>query len=103
SAAPSPIQATRLHSTGKAACDLEQVSRVFPRIDAEAENRIVARPFALAMELIRCNPEERIEPIRRACDLREQLKQPIHPLHVRDLVRDNDTQALVRPILRRSR
>ena len=72
--------------------------RVVPGIDAKTENCIVARQFALAMETIHCNPEERIEPIRCACQVSEHLKQPIHPLHMRHLVRDNDTQALVSPM-----
>src|SRR5436309_1280626 len=87
-----------MHST-VAVRDLEEMSRVVPRVDAQAKNRVVAGYLALSMETIRRDPKQRIEPVRRARQLCHRLKEPVHALYVRQFVRDHDKQPLVGPLL----
>ena len=45
-------------------------------------------------------PDQRIEPIDRAGQLRQRLRQTVAPLDVRQLVQDHDPAAFHRPIVR---
>ncbi len=66
--------------------DVEQQRRIRRRLRAEAQHFVVARALTLAREAGRRVPDERIEPVDRARELRDRLGPAIVPLDVRQLV-----------------
>ena len=67
---------------------------------AESNDRVVAGMFALAAETARCEPENRIEPVDRASRVGQHLNDPVVSLNVRQFVRQNHADTVIRPALR---
>ena len=82
-------------STG--ACDVQQQRCVGRRLRAQAQHFIVARALTLAREAGRRVPDERIEPIDRARELRDRLGPPIVPLDMCQLVHQRRLPRFDRP------
>ena len=81
--------------------DLDQFIGVIGPAGAGGEHQVVARAFALGARMARGDPRQRVEPVQRARDLRQHVRQAVAPLHVRELVQQHDPQPLGRPACRR--
>ena len=81
--------------------DLEQLIGVVGAARAGGEHEVVARALALGAHVPRRHPRQRIEPVQRARDLRDHVRQAVAALHVRELVQQHDAQPLGRPVCRR--
>ena len=92
-------EAARAHHTG----DVEELVRVVRPARAGGEHEVVAGALTLGAQPPRRHPRERVEPVRRAGDLRDQVRQAIAALHVRELVQEDDAEAVGRPRIRVSR
>ena len=77
--------------------DLEQLVRVVGSARAGRQHQIVARALALGAHVPRGDPRQRVEPVQRARDLREQVREAVAALHVRQLVEQDDAQPFGRP------
>ena len=77
--------------------DVEQLIGVVGAARARRQHEIVARALALGAQLARRHPRERIEPVRGAGELRDEVRQAVAALHVRELVQQHDADAMRRP------
>ena len=77
--------------------DVEQMRGIDRRRGAGAQHVIVAGALALLAEPRRRQPHERVEPVHRAGDPRDQLNQEVMPFHVRELVQQHIAAPLGRP------
>ncbi len=66
--------------------DVEQVSRVVGTFLASGEHEVVACPLAFGAHPAGREPDDRVEPVRRAQHLRQRLRQAVAPFDVRELV-----------------
>ena len=66
--------------------DLQQVVRVVTRTRARVEHEVVARVLALDAHLARREPHDRIEPEHDDGNLRDELRERVESLDVRQLV-----------------
>ena len=60
---------------------------------------IVAGAFALLAQSGRRKPDERMEPVHRAADTRDELREEVVPLHVRQLMQQHVAPALRAPFI----
>ncbi len=77
--------------------DLEQFLGVVRTAGPAGEHQVVTGAFALRPHVPRGHPHKRIEPMQRACELRDDMRQAVAALHVRQLVQQHDAQPLERP------
>ena len=77
--------------------DVEQLVGVVGAARARGEHEIVAGTLALGAQAPRRHPGQRVEPVGRAGDLRDEVGQAVAALHVRELVQQHDAEAMRRP------
>ena len=77
--------------------EIQQQRRIGRRLDAKTQHLVVARPLAFARETGGCVPDERIEPVDGARQLREGLRAAIVPPDVGELVNKRRLPLLRRP------
>ena len=79
---------------------LDQMRGVIGALHAAAHHLVIARVLAFEPQPPAGDPEQRIEPVERAQQLRGELHDPVAAADVRELVRQHDARALVRPRIR---
>ena len=70
---------------------------------AGIEHQIIRGELALDAKAARRDPRERVEPMHRACDLRDRMCQAVASCDVSELVQEHDAAALLGPRLRFAR
>ena len=84
----------RLHD---GAGDVDQVRRVFRGVDALLQHQVVAGALALVPQAAAGDPDERVEPGSGPQQRGRDQHQPVGAAHVRQLVPQDDGDALVGP------
>jgi hypothetical protein len=74
--------------------------RIVGRSGACAQHFIVTCPFSLQTQPPRRKPDQRIEPVQRARDLGNHLGETVAALNVSQLVEQDQTPAIITPIIR---
>ena len=77
--------------------EIEQVCRVGVALDAGAHHDVVARVLAVLLQARAGEPQQRVEPVDRLQRLGAGLHEPVTTRDMRDFVREDDADALVRP------
>ena len=80
--------------------DFEQLIGVVGAGGSRRKHQVVACPFTLRSNATCRHPRERVEPVERARELREHVREAIAALHVRELVEQHDAQPVLRPLVR---
>ena len=87
----------RVAAAAHDASDLEQLLGVVRTASAAGEHQVVTGALALRPHVPRGHPYERVEPVQRACELRDDVRQTVAALHVRQFVQQHDAQTLEWP------
>ena len=86
-----------VHSGSGLTREIEQQRRVGRRPGAKSQHFVVTRAFPFARETGGGVPDQRIEPIDGARQLRDGLCSPVRALDVRELVHESRLPRLSRP------
>ena len=76
---------------------VQQVLGVIRRARATRKREIVACAFALRAELLGGSPDQRVEPVNRACQPSERVTDEIVTANVGELVQKHSATAIERP------
>ena len=80
--------------------DFEQLLCVVWTARPAGQDEVVARSLPFGPDMARGHPGERIEPVKGAGQLRDDVRQAVAALDVRELVQQDDPQPLERPSIR---
>ena len=93
-------QQGRIAAAAHDARDFEQLLCVVWTARAARQDEVVARPLTFGPDMARGHPGERVEPVKGAGQLRDDVRQAVAALDVRELVQQDDAQPLERPSIR---
>ena len=93
-------QQGRIASAAHDARDFEQLLCVVWAARPARQDEVVARPLTFGPDMARGHPGERVEPVKGAGQLRDDVRQAVAALDVRELVQQDDPQPFERPSIR---
>src|SRR5262245_8459129 len=78
--------------------DVHQVRGVRGSLHSHSKHIVIGSLFAVSMEGTLRRPEQWMEPVDRAQDLRHQVNQPVPPADVSELVPEDSAEPFIGPV-----